>query len=188
MRVDRFEKSPVWSGLDWCQGACSDVRLQLPWPFKPLQSVGQQLFTSLQNQFSPHPTKRFAKVPTSFRVSNSELHAFQARIESLTAKFPLWVQKKGQQRTPKLSPEEQGDAEERALAIALAGRQKATILEFYSPRCTLCRSLMQVVEDIQRREGDWLRIVMADVENKTWLPEVFGWLSHLPFLVIRTSI
>ncbi|XP_024395216.1 uncharacterized protein [Physcomitrium patens] len=188
MRVDRFEKSPVWSGLDWCQGACSDVRLQLPWPFKPLQSVGQQLFTSLQNQFSPHPTKRFAKVPTSFRVSNSELHAFQARIESLTAKFPLWVQKKGQQRTPKLSPEEQGDAEERALAIALAGRQKATILEFYSPRCTLCRSLMQVVEDIQRREGDWLRIVMADVENKTWLPEASLYdINYVPCFVLLDS-
>jgi len=72
----------------------------------------------------------------------------------------------------RLSAEEQGDAEERALAIALAGRQKATLLEFYSPRCTLCQSLLRVIEDVERREGDWLRIVMADVENKKWLPEV----------------
>jgi len=83
----------------------------------------------------------------------------------------------------RLTAEEQGDAEERALAIALAGRQKATLLEFYSPRCTLCQSLLKVIEDVERREGDWLRIVMADVENKKWLPEV----CWPPFLNARSD-
>lgn len=136
----RHENGPPWAGLlqQWCQGACDDVKLQLPWPFKPLHSLGQQAFTQ----------------STSLR----------ARI------MP--------QQRKKLSAEEQGDAEERALAIALSGRQKATLLEFYSPRCTLCQSLLKVVHDVERREGDWLNIVMADVENKKWLPEVHNSSSH----------
>lgn len=154
MRDNGLKNRPSWPGLQWCQGACDDVKLQLPWPFKPLHSLGHQVF----HQFSG---------TTRIRVSNSEPRLSEA---NLTARFGQWVTQKKESR--RLSADEQGDAEERALAIALAGRQKATLLEFYSPRCTLCQSLLKVIEDVERREGDWLRIVMADVENKKWLPEV----------------
>lgn len=162
-------------GLQWCQGACDDYKLQLPWPFKPLHSVGQQLVTSWQEQLSGGSRRAFAKVSmnSSARVSvNSEPQRFEGGLQALTSRFGQWMHRAGQQGSPRLSADEQGDAEERALAIALAGRQKATLLEFYSPRCTLCQSLLKVVEDVERKEGDWLRIVMADVENKKWLPEV----------------
>lgn len=165
MRHDGLDKMPLWP---WCQGACDDVKLQLPWPFKPLHSLGQQVFTSWQDQFSDQGTK-FSKGSTRIRVSDSEPRLLRA---NLTARFGQWMQKKEQYGSRRLSAEEQGDAEERALAIALAGKQKATLLEFYSPRCTLCQSLLKVIADVERREGDWLRIVMADVENKKWLPEV----------------
>lgn len=71
------------------------------------------------------------------------------------------------------------------MAIALSGRQKATLLEFYSPRCTLCQSLLKVVHDVERREGDWLNIVMADVENKKWLPEASLYeINYVPCFVL----
>ncbi|KAG0568313.1 hypothetical protein M758_6G009400 [Ceratodon purpureus] len=187
MRDDASQKRPPWSGLQWCQGACDDYKPQLPWPFKPLHSVGQQLFTSWQDQFSNQGTRRassvrFAKVSTGARVSNSEPQLFEA----LTARFGQWIP--GHQGAPRLSAEEQGDAEERALAIALSGKQKATLLEFYSPRCTLCQSLLKVVQDVERKEGDWLRIVMADVENKKWLPEASLYeINYVPCFVLLDS-
>ena len=188
MRYDGAGHRSSWPCLQWCYGACDDYKLQLPWPFKPLHSVGQELFSSWQDQFSGHRARVasgrppwLAKVSTSARVSNSEPPLFEANLQALTARFGQWMHKTGRQGSTRLSAEEQGDAEERALAIALAGRQKATLLEFYSPRCTLCQSLLKVVEDVERKEGDWLRIVMADVENKKWLPEVCLLLAILPF-------
>jgi thiol-disulfide isomerase/thioredoxin len=67
---------------------------------------------------------------------------------------------------------EQGAAEQRALAMALAARKPATILEFYSPNCTLCRSLLPTVLHVESENSCWLNVVLADVENKLWLPEV----------------
>ncbi|KAL0438660.1 UNVERIFIED_CONTAM: hypothetical protein Slati_2349000 [Sesamum latifolium] len=71
-----------------------------------------------------------------------------------------------------LSPEEQGEAEQRAFAAALASGKEATILEFYSPKCRLCNSLLSTVMEVENRNSDWLNIVMADAENDKWLPEV----------------
>jgi thiol-disulfide isomerase/thioredoxin len=192
MRYD--EKRRPWPGLQWCQGACDDYKLQLPWPFKPMYSVGQQLFTSWQEQASGQGQRRasssgrLARVSTRARVSESEPPLFEANLQALTARFGQWIEKRGRQGSPRLSAEEQGDAEERALAIALAGRHKATLLEFYSPRCTLCQSLLKVVQDVERREGDWLRIVMADVENKKWLPEASLYeINYVPCFVLLDS-
>lgn len=178
MRVDGFENRPPWPAMQWCQGACGDVKLELPWPLKPLHSVGSKVFESkfggAVNKLSRSRQLGYAKVaPGGFRVFNLTLNHFQDQIQSLTTKFGQWGKNGGKEMpSPPLSPEEQGDAEERALALALASRQRATLLEFYSPRCTLCKSLMKVVQEIEQRDSSWLRIVMADVENKKWLPEV----------------
>ncbi|KAB2627900.1 thioredoxin-like protein HCF164 [Pyrus ussuriensis x Pyrus communis] len=72
-----------------------------------------------------------------------------------------------------LSPEEQGEAEHRAFASALASAKEATVVEFYSPKCRLCNSLLDSVVDGESRNSEWLNIVMADAENAKWLPEFF---------------
>lgn len=66
----------------------------------------------------------------------------------------------------------QGEAEQRAFAAALATGKEATLVEFYSPKCRLCNSLLPFVMEMENRNSDWLNIVMADAENETWLPEV----------------
>lgn len=70
------------------------------------------------------------------------------------------------------SPEGQGEAEQRAFASALASQKEATVLEFYSPKCRLCNSLLDLVLELESRNSDWLNIVLADAENEKWLPEV----------------
>lgn len=87
-----------------------------------------------------------------------------------------------------LSPQEQGQAEQRALALALALKKPATVLEFYSPKCTLCRSLLPTVLEVESRNASWLNIVMADVENKLWLPEVLLYdINYVPCFVLLDS-
>ncbi|XP_024528398.1 uncharacterized protein LOC112345568 [Selaginella moellendorffii] len=87
-----------------------------------------------------------------------------------------------------LSQEEQGEAEQRALALALSSRKRAVILEFYSPKCTLCKSLLDLVLEVERKNQDWLGIVMADVDNKKWLPEVLYYdIKYVPCFVLLDS-
>lgn len=73
-----------------------------------------------------------------------------------------------------LTPEEQGEAENRAFAAALACGKEATMIEFYSPKCRLCHSLLNFVIEIEARNSEWLSIVMADAENGKWQPEVLN--------------
>lgn len=71
-----------------------------------------------------------------------------------------------------LSSCEQGEAEQRAFAAALASQKEATVLEFYSPKCRLCNSLLNFVLEVEKRNSNWLSITMADAENEKWFPEV----------------
>ncbi|XP_075495261.1 uncharacterized protein LOC142532729 [Primulina tabacum] len=84
-----------------------------------------------------------------------------------------------------LSPEEQGEAEQRAFAAALASGKEATVLEFYSPKCSLCNSLLNFVIEVENRNTDWLNIVMADAENDKWLPELLHYdIKYVPCFVL----
>lgn len=121
---------------------------------------GPFLFKSLQN------------------ISSLALNLFDSASKTLTnpsskpSKTPsvaFQIGKKNQIR----SPEEQGEAEQRALASALASRKEATVIEFYSPKCRLCNSLLELVLELETRNSDWLNIVLADAENEKWLPEVW---------------
>lgn len=78
----------------------------------------------------------------------------------------------GGSRGQPLSKEEQGEAEQRAFAAALASGKESTVLEFYSPRCRLCSSLLDLVLEVERRNTDWVSFALADAENDKWLPEV----------------
>ncbi|XP_022765963.1 uncharacterized protein LOC111310843 [Durio zibethinus] len=84
-----------------------------------------------------------------------------------------------------LSPEEQGEAESRAFASALASGKEATVIEFYSPKCSLCNSLLKFVMGVENRNSDWLNIVLADAENEKWLPEFLHYdIKYVPCFVL----
>ncbi|KAL8472550.1 hypothetical protein ACS0TY_029670 [Phlomoides rotata] len=84
-----------------------------------------------------------------------------------------------------LGSEKQGEAEQRAFAAALATGKEATLVEFYSPKCRLCNSLLPFVMEMENRNSDWLSIVMADAENDTWLPELLHYdIKYVPCFVL----
>ncbi|KAK3039381.1 hypothetical protein RJ639_027630 [Escallonia herrerae] len=80
------------------------------------------------------------------------------------------------------------EAEQRALASALASGKEATVVEFYSPKCRLCNSLLGFVLEVENRHAGWLNIVMADAENEKWLPEVFKVLPSPEQHTIPTKV
>ncbi|XP_078172467.1 thioredoxin superfamily protein [Carex rostrata] len=79
----------------------------------------------------------------------------------------------------------QGEAEQRALAAALKSGKEATVLEFYSPKCRLCNSLLGLVLDLERKNEDWVSFVFADAENEQWLPELLHYdIKYVPCFVL----
>ena len=138
----------------------SDCSFEGPWLFKSLQNVGGFAFNFVNKVSKSSPPWMTFK-PLQFN--------------------PLTGGNKISQSRKMLTPEEQGEAENRALAAALASGKEATVIEFYSPKCLLCNSLLNIVMEIEARNSDWLNIVMADAENDKWLPEVFNspLTSHL---------
>ncbi|KAK7356613.1 hypothetical protein VNO80_15888 [Phaseolus coccineus] len=79
----------------------------------------------------------------------------------------------------------ESEAEQRAFASALASGKGATLVEFYSPKCRLCNSLLKFVSEVETRNSHWLNIVMADAENPNWLPELLNYdVSYVPCFVL----
>ncbi|XP_047335043.1 thiol:disulfide interchange protein TxlA [Impatiens glandulifera] len=130
-----------------------------PWLFKSLQSLG-----SLSH-----------KVIESFSHSPAVL----GFVNGIGTNGKLKSTKKT------LSLEEQGEAEQRALAAALASGKEATVIEFYSPKCRLCNSLLSLVMEVENRNSDWLNVVMVDAENDKWLPELLHYdIKYVPCFVL----
>ncbi|KAG0487299.1 hypothetical protein HPP92_009394 [Vanilla planifolia] len=119
--------------------------LDMPWLFKSLQSLGWLARTRLFNLAAVYPGDPSVK---------ARPQAFKLPVAS------------------KLSHEDQGEAEQRALASALAGGKEATVIEFYSPRCRLCNSLLHLVLEVEARNSEWVSFVLVDAENEKWLPEI----------------
>lgn len=115
---------------------------ETPWLFKSLQTLGSVAFNSFN---------LITKSSNSWITSQNNSLKTQRKV---------------------LSGEEQGEAEQRAFASALASGKEATVLQFYSPKCRLCNSLLNFVVEVEGRNSSWLNIVMADAENEKWLPEV----------------
>ncbi|KAI6693901.1 hypothetical protein NL676_021611 [Syzygium grande] len=139
---------------------------ETPWVFKSLQNMGSLASNLLVSALKP---------PLSHDPSpqSSPLVAGTSKDKVLKS------QKKG------LSAEEQGEAEQRAFASALASRKEATVIEFYSPKCRLCGSLLKFVLEVEGRNSDWLSIVMADAENEMWLPELLHYdIRYVPCFVL----
>ncbi|XP_071711013.1 thioredoxin-like protein HCF164, chloroplastic [Rutidosis leptorrhynchoides] len=87
--------------------------------------------------------------------------------------------------TKSLNCEDQGELEQRALACALTNGKDATVIEFYSPKCSLCNSMVDFVGHVENKNADWLNIVMVDAENDKWLPELLHYdIKYVPCFVL----
>ncbi|XP_059636749.1 uncharacterized protein LOC132278871 [Cornus florida] len=136
---------------------------EAPWLFKSLQNVTAIAF----NFFDSIP-----KSQLPWYKSPVQLNAGISQRSSLKT-------------TKTLTSEEQGEAEQRALASALASGKEATVVEFYSPKCRLCNSLLNFVLEVEGRNSDWLSIVMVDAENEKWQPELLHYdIRYVPCFVL----
>lgn len=133
--------------------------LEVPWIFKSLHTLGTLAQTILVN-------------PTSVFSSGDLSTASRRQTARLSSETPL-------------TRAEQGEAEERALASALASGKAATVVEFYSPKCRLCNSLLDLVLEVEARNSDWVNFVLVDAENDRWLPELLHYdINYVPCFVL----
>ncbi|GLT92224.1 hypothetical protein SLE2022_100720 [Rubroshorea leprosula] len=137
-----------------------------PWLFKSLQNLGSLALNSV-NSMSKSSGSWFPK----FDIQQFTMGAGQNG--DLKSKRKV------------LTPKEQGEAEHRAFASALASGKESTVIEFYSPKCSLCNSLLRFVLEVESRNSDWLNIVLADAENEQWLPELLNYdIKYVPCFVL----
>ncbi|KAK7268118.1 hypothetical protein RIF29_20805 [Crotalaria pallida] len=138
-----------------------------PWLFKSLQNVGSlalNFVNSVSKSFGPQIGSLPGSLHLDERISHNKNMALSKR---------------------KMTPAEQAEAEQRAFASALASGKEATVIEFYSPKCSLCNSMLNFVSEVETRNSDWLSIVMADAENEKWLPELFNYdVRYVPCFVL----
>jgi thiol-disulfide isomerase/thioredoxin len=180
-----------WPSFDGTAGGC---KLELPWLFKTVKNVGLLAVEHIET--IKHQSLKGLPLATSIRIANARnldstasisksergrdfpfVQQFLPKVQSALSNLGQWGKKKDEAAEASVSKDELGELEERALAQALARRKPATIVEFYSPKCKLCRSLVPAVAQVESKYEDWLHIVMADVENKRWLPEVISSIS-----------
>lgn len=137
---------------------------------------------------------QYPKTPNSCNYETPWLFKSIQNLGSLALNFVNSKSPSPQSNTPgsltsvkkkSLSPQEQGDLELRALACALASGKDATVIEFYSPKCSLCNSMIDFVSHVENKNSNWLNIVMADAENDQWLPELLHYdIKYVPCFVI----
>ncbi|CAJ2628057.1 uncharacterized protein LOC123902435 [Trifolium pratense] len=142
---------------------------EAPWLFKSLQNLGSFAFNFANSvsKFSNSQTPRNSLEPNENNSHNKRLNL-------------TWNKKK-----TTLNGVDQAEAEQRAFAAALASNKEATLLEFYSPKCRLCNSLLNFVLETEKRNARWLNVVMADAENQMWLPELLNYdVSYVPCFVL----
>ncbi|GMH04060.1 hypothetical protein Nepgr_005899 [Nepenthes gracilis] len=144
-----------------------------PWLFNSLHNLGTLAFNFFNSISEPSQSPFTNKPFFQFSLNNDG-----DSISDNKLKFTS-TRKRG------LDPAEQAEAEQRALAMALASGKEATVIEFYSPNCSLCNSLLSFVMEVENRNSDWLNIVMADAGNDKWLPELLHYdIKYVPCFVI----
>ncbi|KAJ8534453.1 hypothetical protein K7X08_016181 [Anisodus acutangulus] len=141
----------------------SPCTFETPWLFKPFKILGSGVFNFVQNISKPQTLS-----PDFHFKSNGGVN------QNNTLKL-----------VKKLTPAEQAEVEQSALASVLASGKEGTVIEFYSPKCRLCNSLVNFVTEVENRNSDWLNIVMADAENDQWLPELLHYdIKYVPCFVL----
>ncbi|KAK9271086.1 hypothetical protein L1049_026675 [Liquidambar formosana] len=139
---------------------------EAPWLFKSLQNLGSIAF-NLLNSVSKSSNPWIKTIKPFQLDTGTSLNTVSKSAKTV------------------LTPGEQGEAEHRALASALASSKEATVIEFYSPKCRLCNSLLDFVLEVEGRNSEWLNIVMADAENEKWLPELLHYdIRYVPCFIL----
>lgn len=137
-----------------------------PWIFKSLQNLGSVAFNLVTSVSKSSYPLLSSNKPFQFDAGTNQSKSLKSRKLNLT-------------------PEQQAEAEQTAFASALATGKEATVIEFYSPKCRLCNSLVDFVSEVEGRNLDWLNIVMADAENEKWLPELLHYdIKYVPCFVL----
>lgn len=156
----KFSKNPIFC-LKW------------PWDANP-------------NPKNPNPNTCTLETPWIFKSLQTVGSIALDFVKSSPLVKHQFDQKNGLKTMKKrLSLEEQGEAEQIALACALRSGKEATMVEFYSPKCRLCNSLVNFVAEVEKKNSDWLNIVMVDAENDKWLPELLHYdISYVPCFVL----
>ncbi|KZV54584.1 hypothetical protein F511_01382 [Dorcoceras hygrometricum] len=153
----------------------------LKWPWDSDQHESDTKIPS-KNTCSVEPPWLFNSLKN---IGTSAFNFINSAVLPVTSNNPFHLGTDIAQKRKVLSPEEQGEAEHRAFAAALASGKEATVLEFYSPKCSLCNSLLNFVIEVDNRNSDWLNIVMADAENDKWLPELLHYdIKYVPCFVL----
>lgn len=170
-KMGPFNKQPLFC-LKWPWDAHQNPRnpnecdFDGPWIFKSLKNLGSVAFN-----FANSVSKTSNPWISTFKPLQLDAGTNQSQMSKSTKKF--------------LTPEEQGEMEQSAFASALAIGKDATVIEFYSPKCSLCNSLVNFVSEVEGRNLDWLNIVMADAENEKWLPELLHYdIRYVPCFVL----
>ncbi|KAM7262964.1 hypothetical protein ACFE04_000647 [Oxalis oulophora] len=162
-----WDNNPNSSNNSNSNSSSNSCNYEGPWLFKSMHTLGSIAFNTLDS---------FAKSSNSLFINNNNNNNNNTNSNNNKLKLKLKLKRR--------SPEEQGEAEQRAFASALASGKAATVLEFYSPKCSLCNSLLNFVLEVDNRNSTWLNIVLADAENDKWLPESFsGYLICVAALV-----
>ncbi|GAB4839382.1 hypothetical protein Ancab_028906 [Ancistrocladus abbreviatus] len=174
-------KGPIfclkWPWENQYQKATSPCEMDTPWLFKSVHNIGTLTFKLFNSTISN---------PASLLQSPINKKPFQFNRSTIQNINSNGSRNSNSATTGKgLTPQEQAEAEQRALASALASGKEATVIEFYSPKCRLCNSLLNFVMEVENRNSDWLNIVMADAENEQWLPELLHYdIKYVPCFVI----
>ncbi|XP_074565469.1 uncharacterized protein LOC141821968 [Curcuma longa] len=120
----------------------------------------------------------FKSLQTLASLAQNLIHQTQTSLPSPIAPIPV-------RSAASRAWNGQGEAEHRALASALASGKEAIVLEFYSPKCRLCNSLLDLVLRIEEKNSDWVSFVLADAENEMWLPELLHYdIKYVPCFVL----
>ncbi|XP_074279286.1 uncharacterized protein LOC141604720 [Silene latifolia] len=142
----------------------SPCEFDTPWIFKSLQTLTKLPFNFFNSITNNAITPKINSLTVNQNNNNGLIKGLRKKV---------------------LTAEEQGEIEQRGLANALASGKDATVIEFYSPKCSLCNSLLGFVLDVETRNLDWLNVVFADAENDKWLPELLHYdIKYVPCFVI----
>lgn len=69
------------------------------------------------------------------------------------------------------------------LEVALSN-QKPTLMEFYANWCTSCQAMAQDISELKQQYSGQLNVVMLNVDNSKWLPEMLHYrVDGIPLFV-----
>ncbi len=73
------------------------------------------------------------------------------------------------------------------LEVAL-GNGKPTLMEFYANWCSVCQAMAPDIEQLKQQYADSVNLVMLNVDNTKWLPEVLKYrVDGIPHFVFLNS-